>query len=517
MSEYILYTYRGLPELRRIQNERKVYRFVFQDTLSNLEQNDEICIDISALTYYLLAKNNDIYPAYMNLSAITEKTIIIVDEKIANAALEIFSLVFSSYKEYYKKEEKTDGETDAPLLVQNIQRRTIYKYNNAKELDKIIDYANKTDIPIATFQQANQDRHDEFEKFCKSEKIALLDATSMTYAVQDNKSIIYVFEQLICLLNNVSVICLTVQVDKLLDYFPLFFNDVKPIGHLIPELKNIGQEELSEEALTKITDFNTSEFNDFIDKFSHNLVGHFYFKERLQYLLWNFIKLNKAREQKVFSIFLFGASGIGKTEVARLIANGLKDNSYLAKINFQNYSSQDALNSLIGSPAGYVGCNHGELSEKVQKSKVAVLLCDEFEKTTRPVYSFFLELLEEGRFTDSMAREYDMDGYIIVFTSNITGDNEYKKLIPPELQTRFDLVCEFEQPTVSDKKGFLVLLLEKAQTKFKDMFDNSSITDVDKKELLNFNYSQLLSLRDIKRVFNNRLMDLFSSKENSDK
>ena len=125
--------------------------------------------------------------------------------------------------------------------------------------------------------------------------------------------------------------------------------------------------------------------------------------------------------------------------------------------------------------------------------------------------------MEEGRFTDSMAREYDMDGYIIVFTSNITSENEYKKVIPPELQTRFDLVCEFEQPTILDKKDFLELLFEKAQINFKDMFENMSITDADKKELLNFNYSQLLSLRDIKRVFNNRLMDLFSNKEKNDK
>ena len=77
------------------------------------------------------------------------------------------------------------------------------------------------------------------------------------------------------------------------------------------------------------------------------------------------------REQKVLSIFLYGESGIGKTEVARLIANGLQDKCYLAKINFQNYSSQDALNSLIGSPAGcYVGCEHGELSDKNVKNGI---------------------------------------------------------------------------------------------------------------------------------------------------
>lgn len=170
------------------------------------------------------------------------------------------------------------------------------------------------------------------------------------------------------------------------------------------------------------------------------------------------------------------------------------------------------LNSLIGSPAGYVGCNHGELSEKIQKSQVGVLLCDEFEKTTRPVFSFFLELLEEGRFTDSMAREYDMDGYVIIFTSNLRNEAEYKKVIPPELQTRFDLVCEFEEPTLLEKTAFLDLLLERAKAKYAEQFEKIEMSEKEKKQLYAFDYSSLSALRDIKRVFNNRLLDYFVEK-----
>ena len=181
--------------------------------------------------------------------------------------------------------------------------------------------------------------------------------------------------------------------------------------------------------------------------------------------------------------------------------------------NFQNYSSQDALNSLIGSPAGYVGCEHGELSDKIKKSKVGVLLCDEFEKTTRPVFSYFLELLEEGKFTDSMTREYDLDGYIIIFTSNLPNETEYKKVIPPELQTRFDLVCEFEEPTAVEKKDFLDLLLEKAKSKYSEQFARITMTEDEKQKLYSFDYSSISALRDIKRVFNNRLMDYFAEKD----
>ena len=212
-------------------------------------------------------------------------------------------------------------------------------------------------------------------------------------------------------------------------------------------------------------------------------------------------------------MFLFGESGIGKTEVARLLGNGLLSDSYLAKINFQNYSSQDALNSLIGSPAGYIGCEQGELSDKVNKSKVGIILCDEFEKATRPVMTFFLELLEEGKFTDSMAREYDLDGYIIVFTANIRSQAEYQKAIPPELQTRFDLVCEFEEPTHEEKTKFLDLLLQKAELKFAEQFQKADLAEAGKSNLYDFNYPDIHALRDIKRIFNQRLMDYFRLKD----
>ena len=298
---------------------------------------------------------------------------------------------------------------------------------------------------------------DEFEKFNRNAQLALLDLTSVSYAIEGNISLIYLLEQFLSTMPNIRIIAQTVQIDTLLDFFPLYFDGQEPLCKLLPDLTDVGTEEPIPETLKRVTDLQGPLFDSFIAEFDHNLIGHCNFKNRFQYVLKNFISLNKVNEQKILSIFLFGASGIGKTEVARLIANGLLGDSYLAKINFQNYSSQDALNSLIGSPAGYVGCNHGELSEKIQKSKVGVLLCDEFEKTTRPLFSFFLELLEEGRFTDSMAREYDMNGYVVVFTSNLSSEAEYKKIIPPELQTRFDLVCEFEEPSAKEKAQFLQL------------------------------------------------------------
>lgn len=105
-----------------------------------------------------------------------------------------------------------------------------------------------------------------------------------------------------------------------------------------------------------------------------------------------------------------------------------------------------------------------------------------------------------------------MTVYIVIFTSNLANETEYKKNIPPELQTRFDLVCEFEEPTSTEKAQFLELLLEKAVAKYPDKLSDYEITEADKRMLFNFDYSGMAALRDIKRVFNNRLMDFFEQK-----
>lgn len=509
---HTLFTYRSLKELRKIQEEREVFAFIFGETKDMLDFCSEVCIDISALVYFLLTNKNNIEPTYINFTNMAEDTIVIAEANVAESAIELLPLLFSNYKCYFEEEDEEDSGFKVADKFKQYPRHKIYKYNNEQDLDRIIQYAEIKDIPIATFSRASGELRKEFEQFNNSANLAILDLTSISYAIEDNKSLIYVLEQFLCIMPNVRAIAQTSQIDALLKYFPLFFDGQEPVCKLLPDLSGLGEKEPEESKLSKVTDLNGEDFDKFIDTFNHNLIGHSYFKDRLRYSLRHFILLNKAKEQKVLSIFLFGASGIGKTEVARLIANGLQSDCYLAKINFQNYSSQDALNSLIGSPAGYVGCNHGELSEKIQKSKVGVLLCDEFEKTTRPVFSFFLELLEEGRFTDSMAREYDMDGYVIIFTSNLLSEAEYKKAIPLELQTRFDLVCEFESPTATEKTAFLDLLLEKAKTKYPEQFEKIEMTEDDKMQLYAFDYSSLSALRDIKRVFNNRLMDYFTEK-----
>lgn len=488
-----------------------MYPFIFVETEELLENEPNSFIDISALIHLLRVIKNDSYPAYLNLRKMTEDTKIILEESLAEDAMIFFPYLFSSYESFYKNKE-TLKTFEEPEIIPLYTRQPVYTYNNSIDLSKIIEYTNEHNIPIATFSCASDSLKSEIEKFSQSSELTLLDLTSVAYAIDNNKNLIYSVELFLNQFRNIKIISLTSQIDNLLKYFPLYLAGQEPLRNLLPDLEGLSLAEEQTKDIKKLTKLSIPEIDEFFEKFNHNLVGHEHFKNRLKYNIKNFILLNKAKEQKVLSVFLFGVSGTGKTEVARLIASGLLQDSYLPKINFQNYSSQDALNSLIGSPAGYIGCEHGELSDKVKKSKVGIVLCDEFEKTTRSVFSFFLELLEEGKFTDSMAREYNLDGYIIVFTSNLQNESEYKKVIPPELQTRFDLVCEFEEPTYSEKTQFLDLLLEQAQLKFIDQFSQIEMTPSEKSQLYDFNYSNVKALRDVKKIFNQRLMDFFTSK-----
>ncbi len=497
MPMYRLLVYRNAEEFHRFQGEcsKEILPFSFGGTKDALENNTDVIIEISSLIRHLKVNVNDQTPAEVNLYYANSDTEFLVHEGVADEAIEKFPYYFQD-KEYLYDVVKTEHRRNEQLV--------LYTYGGRESLEKIFSYCEENKIIIISFPQANEVVKDTIEASNTKQNICI-DITSLAYAIEDNKSLVYLAEQFFALYDKAHYIIKTTKADKILEMFPFYFGNQQKVNELFSELKLNEEEE--EKTIRRVVD---SDIGLIEAIFEENIIGHKGFKKELYKGLRNFKRLFLVGEMPIYSIFLFGKSGIGKTEVARVLNDALAKENSLAKINFQNYSSQDALNSLIGSPAGYIGCEHGELSEKISKSKVGVLLCDEFEKTTRPVYSFFLELLEEGKFTDSLAREYDMRGYVVIFTSNILNESEYKKIIPQELQTRFDLVCEFETPSCDDKKAFVELLLKRAKEKYSD-FEKIKETDIFKLcDIENYPYE---SLREIKRAFNSRLMDCFSKYE----
>lgn len=224
-----------------------------------------------------------------------------------------------------------------------------------------------------------------------------------------------------------------------------FFSDSEPLEKLL---------ELDDRTVTNIVDCQVDAITKLEDFLNEHLFGNLKFKTRLIQELKRFRLFNKLGERKVFSAFVCGPSGIGKTLTAKILHDFLAPNERYIKINLGNYSDHNALSSLIGSPRGYVGSSKGELSSKIAESKSTVILIDEFEKASQEVHNFFLELLADGKFTDSQGREYDLNKYIIFFTSNI-DENEFNRKVPPELRSRFDLVYKMVLLSKEEKTAYI--------------------------------------------------------------
>lgn len=269
---------------------------------------------------------------------------------------------------------------------------------------------------------------------------------------------------------------------------------------------NIELKENKQQKIKLITELNNTELINFVEHISTNIVGHNKFKDELLIKLKSFRLFNKLGEQKLFSVFLMGESGIGKTEVGRQMHIALHSSTRLCKISFGNYSSKDSLNSLIGSPRGYMGSETGELPLKLAQSDTGIILIDEFEKADNPVFNFFLDLLEEGKFTDSQSNTYDLNGYIIIFTSNLSPEQYYKR-ISPELRSRFDYVSQFNLLSDEDKKDYMYKRIEKIIENFEKSL-NVKISKNDKAFLYSIDYHGLNNLRKINRAIKDKFAEI---------
>ena len=262
---------------------------------------------------------------------------------------------------------------------------------------------------------------------------------------------------------------------------------------------------IEKDPIQNIVDIDESEFDDVLNYLNHNLFGNELFKKRLKEELTKYRLFNRIGQQPIFSILICGASGIGKTEVARLLHQKLAADEPMIKINFGNYSAQDALNSLIGSPRGYIGSNKGELPDKLMRSRSKIILIDEFEKASKSVYNFFLQLLEEGKFTDSLGREYDLNKYIIIFTSNMPKER-IGEFLPPELRSRFNYKCAFWPLSINEKEQYVAFKSENYLDKIKNVcptIDSSlKVSDV-----INIDVSHYSNMRDINTEIMRQITD----------
>lgn len=271
--------------------------------------------------------------------------------------------------------------------------------------------------------------------------------------------------------------------------------------------------ELNEENYNSIVNYEQSEFDLLISKFNSELYGHNDFKINLERQLKAFILLHKMKRAKIFSILLCGKSGVGKTEVGRLLHNFMYPNEKMIKINFGNYSGKGSLWSLIGSPKGYVGSEKGgELSKKIEGSKAKIIIIDELDKADESIFTFFYEMLEDGQFTDLDNKVYNLDGYIAIFTANLTNEN-FKEKIPEPLFSRFDMTYEFIPLSVQDKITFVNDFTNKLLSDYCQYISQEINNDDIKNKMFSIDFCGMNNLRNIKRGIMNEFIDIVGTNE----
>lgn len=311
---------------------------------------------------------------------------------------------------------------------------------------------------IKVFTLAQVEKRGAENLFDDSLKVDIDLTSTIALITKNENSFKYVFEGLLDILKEFDDLRFIIDEkyeQELLLEFPYFFSEILPLEIDIEEESVMSKESSSSLIKKRIVDLNKTEIKELFKKIEDELVGHETLKSDLEKKVSEFLYFfKKIKDQPILSFFLLGSSGLGKTEIARIIHNYLDEDNPIAKINFGNYSSESSLASLIGSPPGFKDSGEeSDLIKKLKTSNSGVLIIDEFEKANKNVHNFFLQLLEEGKFDDAMGEIFDLSGYLIIFTSNLKK-KDFLSHVSPELRSRFNGIYLMKELSEEEKKEY---------------------------------------------------------------
>ncbi|WP_240378025.1 AAA family ATPase [Bacillus piscicola] len=385
----------------------------------------------------------------------------------------------------------------------------LYTYNKA-HFQKYKKDQEKQNVKVISFALVEL-KQNSLEEILGHKQVDL-NITGIVQAIDQGGSL-YLVEKLFYLLDEFEDLNFVIDekyADYALEVLGVFFSTTKSVTSGYNEAETSRKQSKSATSVKTIVNSRKDKMDKLKDHININLVGHFAFKEDLINIIQSFRFFNKKlKDHPILSIFLVGGSGLGKTEVARMLSNFLDSQSTLAKINFANYKSESSLASLIGSPPGYVDSGtESDFVKKIKRSKAGVVLVDEFEKADQAVHNFFLQLLEEGKFDDAMGEVHDLTGYIIIFTSNLNVD-QYNNSLSPELKSRFDLVTHFEVLSLENKHLFARRILNDYIRRAKLQLSDKDIEIL----IARVNLEQENNLRNIKRKIRLQLFEYINEKD----
>lgn len=227
--------------------------------------------------------------------------------------------------------------------------------------------------------------------------------------------------------------------------------------------------------------------------------------------------------------FLFlGSTGIGKTELAKALAEILFDTEEaLIRFDMSEYMESHSVSKLIGSPPGYIGHDdEGQLTGQVRKKPYSVLLFDEVEKAHKDVFNLFLQVLDEGHLTDSKGRRVNFKNTIIILTSNLASDlfengkspetdvlrKELGHFFRPEFLNRLDDIIGFQSLTQKDIGLILDRQIDKINQTLKDQNIYLKITKNAREKLQEMGYDPVFGARPLKRVLEREILNTLAFK-----
>jgi len=209
------------------------------------------------------------------------------------------------------------------------------------------------------------------------------------------------------------------------------------------------------------------------------------------------------------SFMFLGPTGVGKTEVAKALAEYLfNDDTAMTRIDMSEYMEPHSVSRLIGSPPGYVGYEQGGvLTESVRRRPYQVLLFDEIEKANPDVFNVFLQILDDGRLTDGQGHIVNFTNTIIIMTSNLPDMNAVKKQFRPEFINRIDEIVFFNPLGKDVMAGIVRIQLRNLERRLADRRIELNVTDKAIKWLGDNGYDPVFGARPLKRLITNAVED----------